>query len=881
MHSENGLSRRKFTFLGGALGAAGLVGLAPGTSFAAAPGGAEASTPDAASAAGAAAGAQSVPTTAQSLGVNATGYDARFAAPEIPGLLRQAGIGLIRYPGGGNADSFDWRTSGPITWPLFVQISGEIGSAPLITVNYGQKALGPDVARAWAADAVARPGWDSSTALWVIGNEGYGPWERDEHPDPHTPDSYARHARDFFQAVHSADPQARVGFPMSIDRTVAGGTGTWVPDPDLWNRTVLSRNRDQVDWIDFHWYPVFGIPVLSNAQIFETVRRIPGAMRHLTGVIAGCGSKAPIFVSESNISQSEVVYNAQPVAALYAAATALTFLSHGAHSFLWWQVHNTDNMNGDFGFLSDGTGAPGPSTTTLSAAAGAGAVRIDVATTAGFYYGHRFTIGTGARQESHKITAIGGSTRLAADAAPGSRTVKVDSIVPFAAGSEITLGSGPGAETRTVTAVGTGAGTTALAAPAAPGDRTIRIVGEGMGGQSIPVFMPISLAPGARVVIGSGSTAETAVVDSVGTSSSLGTTTVVPLAPGDRTLYVASVANTNTGIAFYVGDPLTVGAGDRTETAVITAVGTAAAAAATTLAAAARSGDRSVQLTDASTLTPGHALLIGTGDTAEQALVEAAGDPAAGAATVRLAAALRFDHAAADTSRDLGSGIVVSRPLRRAQPAGSPARDAGSGLRLTAPLRHAHPGGTAVTTDGTGITLDAPLAARHAAGETAAASGITFTPPLGADHPAGTSVDETGLKEPAPDTPMPAFWGYALTSLMTTPGSRISELPSPSPTVLAFQSFQPGRTAVMLLNTDDTRSTTAAVTGVVSAGGSGLDVSRYGLEDPAVTEDTATVADLAHGIVLPPESITVLVSATGRDDAQRPGDLTLRVTVSH
>ncbi|MFI5757698.1 hypothetical protein [Streptomyces sp. NPDC051569] len=865
-HSD-ALSRRGFVILGGAVGAAGIVGAIPGTAAVATTKSATRGGHDAAAL-----------TTAQSLGVNTTSGDRRFADPEIPQLLREAAIGLIRYPGGSGADGFDWRTGGPITWPMYLQIAGDAGAAPLVTLNYGRLAQGPEAAGAWVADAVTRPGWDSSTALWVLGNEGYGPWERDEHPDPHTPGSYATYARDYFKAVHAADPSARVGFPMTIDRAVAGGTGTWVADPDLWNRTVLTKNRDQVDWIDFHWYPVFGIPVLTNAQIFETVGRIPGAMKYIQGVIDRAGSKAPVFVSESNISQSEVVYNAHPVAALYAAATALTFLAHGAHSFLWWQVHNTDNMNGDFGFLSDGTGTPGPSTTTLATPARSGATHIDVADTTGFYYGHRFTIGAGADLESRKITAIGGSTRLAASAGARSRVLKVDSVVPFAPGTEITVGEGTSAERHTVTAVGTGAGTTSLAAPASRGDRTLRIVGEGMGGQSIQVFMPISLTPGGRVVIGSGSAAETAVIDEVGTSSSLGTTTVAPVTPGDRTVYVAVIANSNTGIAHYVGDLMTVGDGEQVEYGIITAAGTAAATAATT-AAAARRGDTAVRLAVATNLTPGHALQIGAGDSAERAFVASVGAAGPDGAVVKLTAPLRHDHADGETARDLGTGITLDRPLKQAHAAGVAARDAGSGLRLTAPLSRNHANGTTVTTEGTGISLSAPLSRQHAAGEAAVSTGITFTPPLKASHPRGTTVDETGLKEPAPNTPMPAYWGYVLTSLLTEPGARIAVLPSHSPTVLAFQSFWPGRTAVMLINTDDARGAAASVAGLTATGGHGgvLRTSRYGLENPEVTEGSTTVAQVAAGLELAPESITVLVADTGKRRAQETGDLSLRV----
>lgn len=296
--------------------------------------------------------------TPQSLGVNGSNSDARMRDAVVPGLLHDAGIGLVRYPGGSQADFFNWAAStGNLTWSQYETMTGQEGGAPLITVNYGQNTVGgipgPQSAANWVSSALSSfPNYSDATARWVIGNDGYGSWEFDQHPDPHTPHSFAANALPYMQAMHAADPNVRVGVPMTIERDVSAGTGTWVADPDLWNRTVLCQDASQVNWVDFHWYRVFGIRVVSNAQIFQTVRRIPGAMQYLQSIGDQCDPGAPIITSETNISQSEVVYNAQPVAALYAAATALAFLSHGASSYLWWQVFNSDNMNGEFGFLS-------------------------------------------------------------------------------------------------------------------------------------------------------------------------------------------------------------------------------------------------------------------------------------------------------------------------------------------------------------------------------------------------------------------------------------------------------------------------------------------------------------------------------------------------
>lgn len=945
--ARGAVNRRGFLGMGAAAGTAVvLTGMGAGPASAAG-----AAAPDTGSAKGAAKAPKppkhGYRMTGQALGVNTTSGDPNFADAVVPGLLAQAHIGLIRYPGGSGADSINWmQPTGALPWPQFMGLLAQIGAAPMITVDYGTLSQGPDSAAAWVGSALTFPNYSAETAVWVLGNEGYGPWERDQHPDPHTPQSYAANVRPYFEAMHAVDPATRVGFPMTIDRTVAGGTGTWVPDPDLWNRTILKANADQVDFVDFHWYPVFGIPVLSNAQLFETVDRIPGAISYLRSIIDPYNPDIPIVVSESNISQSEIVYNAQPVAALYAVATALKVLSQGAQSYMWWQVHNSDNMNGDFGFLSNGSGSGGPSATTLSSAAPAGARNISVADPTGFHYAHRFTIDAGSAQESRKITALPGATTLSAAAARGERTLRVaatsslttagattDYVQFFAPGTPVTVGSGGNAESYTVESVGTGASTGALAAPASAGDSTVRIVGTGMGGQSIPVFMPTGFAVGGTVTIGSGAAAETAVIAGVGTSSSLGTTLAAPAAAGDTTVYVVSVNNSNTGIATYVGDPITIDSGSAEEVGTIKAVGAGAAtptttvlpvkagdrtvflattagvtvghplmlatgAAAqivgpiasvgvqngTTLAAAASAGASSIKVVSTTGLTAGHPVTIDTGAAQETFLIQSVGSAGAGGSGIALSGALAAAHnagavvtdigtgvilsapiaaahAAGTAALDIGSGITLAAPLAKAHPIGAAARDAGSGLTLTKPLSSSHADGDPVFTPGTGITLTAPLASDHGAGDAIAGTGITFTPALASAHSAGASVNELGLKEPALDTPMPAYWGFVLASLMTAEGAYLTEVDSPVSTVRVYASYLDGTESVCLINTDDAAPVTVQVSGLGKSGP--LTTYDYGLENPAIVSGTTSAGTASAGITLAPESIKILVGAVG------------------
>jgi hypothetical protein len=50
-----------------------------------------------------------VPGTA--VGLNAAVWDSHLQDPEVPGLLRDAGVTLLRFPGGSTADQYHWQTN--------------------------------------------------------------------------------------------------------------------------------------------------------------------------------------------------------------------------------------------------------------------------------------------------------------------------------------------------------------------------------------------------------------------------------------------------------------------------------------------------------------------------------------------------------------------------------------------------------------------------------------------------------------------------------------------------------------------------------------------------------------------------------------------------
>ena len=295
--------------------------------------------------------------TPASLGVNGASWDSHYLDSAIPGLLSSAHLGLVRYPGGSWGDEYDWRANtvagqvNPVDFAQFSSVTRQAHAGSFVTVNYGSGT--PGEAAAWVSDARSQPG--HQVALWEVGNENYGPWETDDHSGPHTPASYAQNAAPFFQEMHQADPAARIGFPFALTAQQAAGTGTGVADPAQWNATILGQDGGQIDFADTHWYPFYGTPSLTPQQIIGTVRTIPSVMRGIRSTLGRYDPRAAVVIGETNISNAEISYNVQPVAALFAAGTALEWLSQGAQSVDWWDIHNYGTPQGDFGMLSSGT----------------------------------------------------------------------------------------------------------------------------------------------------------------------------------------------------------------------------------------------------------------------------------------------------------------------------------------------------------------------------------------------------------------------------------------------------------------------------------------------------------------------------------------------
>jgi cellulose binding protein with CBM2 domain len=289
------------------------------------------------------------------LGVNTAAWDTNYLDAPIAASLSSAGLGLIRYPGGSFADEYLWQpntengTVQPVDFAHYsTQTDAVTGGQKFVTINYGSDT--PQSAAAWVKQSATA---GQGVTLWEIGNEEYGSWETDNHSSPHTASSYATNALSYMQAMKAVNPSAQICYDYAMDGNLAPGAG--VDGFQTWNSTILQADAADINCADVHWYPINGLPTESVQSIMELIDNIPPAAAEVHSALSTYDPGAYFVVGETNMSQTANAWNEQPVGALFAAANALEWLSFGAQSVDWWDVHNYGSPTADFGMFSSAT----------------------------------------------------------------------------------------------------------------------------------------------------------------------------------------------------------------------------------------------------------------------------------------------------------------------------------------------------------------------------------------------------------------------------------------------------------------------------------------------------------------------------------------------
>ena len=192
---------------------------------------------------------------------------------DVAALTREAGVSVVRYPGGNFVSGYRWEDGvGPVedrparidlawrslepntvglnefaTWARSTQVE------PMLAVNLGTRGVqeacdlleytnhpgGTALSDLRAAHGHPEP---HGVRLWCLGNELDGPWQTGHK----TADEYGRLAVETAKAMRQVDP--------TIELVACGSSNSHMPTFGAWEATVLDHAYDAVDYISLHAY---------------------------------------------------------------------------------------------------------------------------------------------------------------------------------------------------------------------------------------------------------------------------------------------------------------------------------------------------------------------------------------------------------------------------------------------------------------------------------------------------------------------------------------------------------------------------------------------------------------------------------------------------
>jgi alpha-N-arabinofuranosidase len=186
--------------------------------------------------------------------------------------VQELGVSILRWPGGNFVSGYNWKDGiGPkdqrparpdYAWggvetnrfgtDEFLEYCERIGVDPYICINAGLGTI--EDARNWVeycngdrrtywADQRRKNGREKpyGVKVWGLGNELDGPWQMGHK----SAEDYAKFALEAGKAMHWTDPSIKL---------IASGSSNFGADWIGWNRTVLEKTRDVIDYLSLHTY---------------------------------------------------------------------------------------------------------------------------------------------------------------------------------------------------------------------------------------------------------------------------------------------------------------------------------------------------------------------------------------------------------------------------------------------------------------------------------------------------------------------------------------------------------------------------------------------------------------------------------------------------
>lgn len=211
-------------------------------------------------------------------------WDGKWGHPvkEVEQFLKDAGITVVRFPGGGGSKHYDWKKAIGKNRKIFLfgldeflKVASDVDAEPVYTVSYftGTEQDAADLVEylnafddgkhLWAAERAKNGHPDPyNVKYFEIGNEVFNGNLRDIKRV--RPEEYAQSYLKYYKAMKVVDPTVQIGVVL---------------DNESWNRVVLAMIGDKVDFGIIHVYPtpVWGkeLETMPVRQIFDVALAQP------------------------------------------------------------------------------------------------------------------------------------------------------------------------------------------------------------------------------------------------------------------------------------------------------------------------------------------------------------------------------------------------------------------------------------------------------------------------------------------------------------------------------------------------------------------------------------------------------------------------------
>jgi hypothetical protein len=313
---------------------------------------------------------------ARQFGLNTATWDNSLGNAQTLPLLQEIGCMALRWPGGSSSDEYDWA-SDPAGNSTFMTIATNLGAQVFTTVNYGTGTPGEAAAWVLSANKTNKCGFK----YWEVGNECYGTWETDSHTIPHDPYTYATNAAAYILQMKAAYPNV----PIKVGVVAVPGEDSDVNNENHavvnpvtgqthygWTPVMLATLKSlgvTPDFLIYHFYwqyttsgwSFYSESPDSDALLLQVAENpcpltwtdwasaAANLRLQITDYIGSAGTNIELCVTENNSDAGSMGRQSTSlVNALYLADSTSQLMKTEFRSYIWWDLHNGAETDGDF-----------------------------------------------------------------------------------------------------------------------------------------------------------------------------------------------------------------------------------------------------------------------------------------------------------------------------------------------------------------------------------------------------------------------------------------------------------------------------------------------------------------------------------------------------